>query len=178
MRKIKLYIATSIDGFIARANGDLDWLTEFPNPQKTDYGYLEFVQTIDTVIMGGRTYDSILSMDTQWPYGDKECYIITRNYLRNPPGHSIEQISDNVIEQIKELKVKQGKDIWLIGGSEIISLLMNNNLIDEMIITYIPVILGSGICMFSNINQEINWKAFNSVLFDNGTSQITYILMS
>jgi len=174
MKKVKLYIAESIDGFIARNDGDLDWLTEFPNPIKTDYGYSEFIKTIDTVIMGGRTYDSILSMDVAWPYKDKESYIITHRLLQTVPEDSIKLISEDIINEIIELKEKPGKDIWLVGGGELISLFMNNSLIDEMIITHIPVILSSGIPLFSNIKRESDWKAISNSIYDNGATQTTY----
>lgn len=175
MKKIRLYIAASIDGFIARSNGELDWLTEFPNPIKTDYGYSEFINSIDTVIMGGRTYDSILSMDVTWPYRDKESYIITRRSLPTIPENTIKMISEDIINKIIELREKVGKDIWLVGGGELISLLINNNLVDEMIITHIPVLLGSGISLLSDIKTESEWKAVSSKIFDNGVVQTRYI---
>lgn len=174
MKKVKLYIAASIDGFIARNDGDLDWLTEYPNPNRLDYGYSEFNMTIDTVIMGGRTYDSILSMDVTWPYKDKESYIITRRSLQTVPEDTIKPISENIINKIIELKEEPGKNIWLVGGSELISLFMNNSLIDEMIITYIPVILGFGIPLFSHIKEKSSWKVISSSIFDNGVTQTTY----
>ena len=174
MRKVRLYIAVSIDGYIARNNGDLDWLTEYPNPKKTDYGYLEFVDTIDTVIVGGRTYDDILSMDVAWPYKGKESYIVTRRPRQTVAEDSVKMISEDIINTIIELKEKPGKDIWLVGGGELISLFLNNNLIDEMIITHIPVILGSGVSLFTDIRRESNWKAISNSIFDNGVTQTIY----
>lgn len=174
MRKIKLYIAASIDGYIARSNGDLDWLMKYPINPETNYGYDDFYKSIDTVIMGGHTYDSILSMDVQWPYKDKESYIVTRRSLQIVPDGTIKQISEDIINKIIELKKKPEKDIWLVGGGELISLLMNNSLIDEMIITHIPVILGSGISLFTDIRKESEWKAISSNVFDNGVTQTIY----
>ena len=79
MKKIKLYIAASIDGYIARNDGDLDWLMKYPINLDTNYGYDDFYKSIDTVIMGGQSYRDILNMDVLWPYKDKETYVITHN---------------------------------------------------------------------------------------------------
>ena len=79
MKRIKLYIAVSLDGYIARPDGDIDWLTEFPNPSKIDYGYKDFFESVDMVIMGGQTYRDIICMDVVWPYKNKTTYVVTRN---------------------------------------------------------------------------------------------------
>lgn len=146
MAKIKLYIATTIDGYIARNNGNFDWLTDYPITSESDYGYAEFYNAVGTVIMGGQTYHSILSMDVEWAYKDKECYVITRNsMIKNP---HIKLLTDNIIEKIEFLKEKSEKDIWLVGGGQIVSMLLNHNLLDEMIITTVPILLGNGIPLF------------------------------
>jgi dihydrofolate reductase len=174
MRKIKLYIATSIDGFIAQSDGDLDWLIEYPNPEKTDYGCKNLFESIDTVIIGNRAYYSILSMDVKWPYQGKKCYIISHN--ADNSEHDIEYITKDVIEQISNLKMKTGKDIWLVGGGELVSMLLNHNLIDEMIMNCIPVILGHGIPLFPNMPKASNWQTVDSVRYKNGVVQTTYRL--
>ena len=75
-KKIKLYIAVSLDGYIARPDGNLDWLTKYPMPTGTEYGYKDLMDSIDTIIMGGKTYRAVLDMDFEWPYSDKACYIV------------------------------------------------------------------------------------------------------
>jgi len=172
MKKIKLYIAASIDGYIARNDGDLDWLTEFPNPEKTDYGYKEFFESVDTVIMGGRTYRDILSMDVLWPYKDKETYVITRSPMNEKKN--IHFITENVIEKISRLREQNGKDIWLVGGGKLITTLLNENMVDEMIITTIPVILGHGIPLFPDKPKESQWKLQDCISYKNGVVQIKY----
>ena len=172
MRKIKLYIAVSLDGYIARDDGDLDWLTEFPNPEKTDYGYQTFFDSIDIVIMGGRTYRDILSMDIVWPYQAKETYIITHNSLAK--GKNIQFITHDILGTISEIQKENGQDIWLVGGGEIISMLLNHNLIDEIIITTIPAILGNGIPLFSGIMKESKWETFIYYKYENGVTQAHY----
>ena len=173
MKKIKLYIATSIDGYIAQTDGDIDWLIEYPNPERNDYGYKDFFNSVDTVILGGNTYRGIISMDVLWPYKDKETYIVTRNpydFEKN-----IHYITDNIIEEIIQLRQKEGKDIWLAGGGRLTTILLNNDLVDEMIITVIPIIMGRGISLFPNKPKPSDWKAVESQKFANGVSQTKFI---
>ncbi|EGK05266.1 dihydrofolate reductase family protein [Dysgonomonas mossii] len=173
MRKIKLYIATSIDGYIADIGGGLDWLSAYPITPELNYGYDEFFNSVDTVIMGGRTYRDILNMDVIYPYKDKISYIITRNKMNNPK-EDIHFVSENIIEALSEIKKQEGKDIWIVGGGEIISMLLDNDLIDEMIITIIPMMLGSGIPLFPNIAKELTWKLDNTHSYSNNVLQVEY----
>lgn len=172
MKKIKLYIAASIDGYIARNDGDLDWLTEYPINTETNYGYDAFYESIDTVLMGRRTYHDILNMDVLWPYKDKETYVITRNPMNEK--QNIHFITENVIENISRLREQNGKDIWLVGGGKLITILLNENMVDEMIITTIPVILGSGMPLFPDNPKESKWKLENNESYKNGVTQVTY----
>lgn len=173
MRKIKLYIAVSIDGYIAGSDGELDWLSDYPITPELNYGYKDFFESIDTVIMGGRTYRDILNMDVVYPYKDKKSYIITRNAI-NTPKKDIIHITNNIEDNISELKKREGKDIWLVGGGEIVSLFLNQNWIDEMIITYIPFLLGEGIRLFPNKTKGSKWSLIQSQAFINGVVQIKY----
>ena len=98
--------------------------------------------------MGGRTYRDILGMDVIWPYKTKTSYIFTHNSIKT--NENIQFIAGDIIEKIFQLREENGKDIWLVGGGEIISILLNHDLVDEMIITIIPVILGNGVPLFPN----------------------------
>lgn len=172
MRRIKLYIAASIDGYIADPDGGLDWLSGYPITPELNYGYDEFFNSVDSVIMGGRTYRDILNMDVIYPYKDKTSYIVTHKKLKDT--ENIHSITDNIIETISDLKSKDGKDIWLVGGGEIISMLLEDNLVDEMIITHIPKILGDGIPLFPKMKMESNWKLLNSQSYNNGILSVEY----
>lgn len=172
MKKIKLYIAASLDGYIARPDGDLDWLMEFSNPSKEDYGYKDFFESVDTVIMGGRTYRDIICMDVVWPYTDKTTYVVTRNPIM--VKENINLITKNIIETIHQLREENGKDIWLVGGGELITMLLNQDLVNEMIITYIPVILGNGIPLFPNNPKESKWNLVENKGYKNGVLQVQY----
>lgn len=172
MKKIKVYIAASLDGFIARPDGDLDWLLKYPMPTGTEYGYKDLMDSIDTVIMGGRTYREMLCMDIVWPYKDKKTYIISRNSMETK--ENIDFITEDIIERIFELKNESGKDIWLVGGGELITMLLNANLVDELQVSIIPIILGAGIPLFPNTPKESNWKLTGSTAYDSGIVKLDY----
>lgn len=173
MRKIKLYIASSIDGYIANLDGSLDWLSDYPITPELNYGYDKFFESVDTVIMGGKTYRDILNMDVIYPYESKMSYIITRNQINNSK-ENIQFVTDNIIKTVSNLKEKQGKGIWLVGGGELISMLLNYDLVDEMIITYIPTLLGDGVPLFPKSKKESNWKLINSQSYDDGVLTVEY----
>lgn len=175
MRRIKLYIASSIDGYIARPDGNLDWLLKYPITPESNYGYDEFWDSVGSVIMGGRTYRDILNMDAVYPYKDKMSYIITQNKI-NAPTENVHFISDSIIEIISGLKMKEEKDLWLVGGGEIISLFLNYDLVDEMIITIVPTILGNGIPLFPNCPKESDWDLLDCKSYASGMTQMHYRL--
>lgn len=175
MRKIKLYIAVSMDGYIADINGELDWLTDYPINKEFNYGYDEFYQSVDTVIMGGKTFRDILNMDVIYPYRDKHSYIISRTNGFPTTLKDINFISKDIMDSIFALKSKEGKDIWLVGGGQVLSLLMESKLVDEMIITYIPKILGDGIPLFPKMKNESEWKLTKSQSYTNGVISIEYL---
>ncbi len=173
MKKIKLYIAVSLDGYIARPDGDIEWLTGYPNPSNSDYGYKDFLTTVDTVIMGGRTYRDILCMDVIWPYKGMDNYVISHHTWENK--EEIRFITENIVETVAGLREKEGKDIWLIGGGEIISMLLDANLVDELHIFYMPVMLGDGIRLFPpNKFKEAQWNLIESKAYDNGVLEAKY----
>ncbi|MDR1203658.1 MAG: dihydrofolate reductase family protein [Tannerellaceae bacterium] len=163
MRKLKLYITASIDGFIAPPDGDLDWLIGYPLPSKEDHK--NFLDSVDTVIMGGNTYSNFICMDILWPYKDKTVYAVTRHPVMKREG--VNFIIENAVETVSKLKKGNGKDIWLVGGAQLISLLLDNDLIDEMIITYVPETLEKGIPLFANKPEDMSWVLKEDVTYDN-----------
>lgn len=172
MAKIKLFIAISIDGYISKINGDLDWIVDFPNPQKNDYGYQNFYNSIGSVIMGSQAYYNIIGMDVDWPYKDKDCYVICRSKLIK--NQHIKLLTQNIIEEVESLKLQSSKDIWLVGDEQVISLLLENKLINEMIITTIPILLGTGVPLFTQTFSTSNWITRSIKRFDNCITQIVY----
>jgi dihydrofolate reductase len=169
MRKVILYIATSIDNYIAKKDGSVDWLFS-----DQDYGYQKFERSVDTVIMGGTTYRQVLSFGEEYPYAHKISYVITRD-VSYQSTEDVKFIHHDVIDHIRELKEKPGKDIWLIGGSEINTIFLINDLIDELWIYQHPVILGEGIPLFQESNATTWFKLHDLEEFDTGMLKMVYI---
>ncbi len=158
MRKIKLFIASSLDGFIAREDGSIDWL-----PQSGNSGYEEFYKTIDTVIIGRKTYEQILTFG-KYPYEGKKSYVLTKNTTIKKEGN-VEFVFE-AEKLVKELISSSGKDIWLVGGAELVSVFLNQDLIDEIILSIIPVVLGKGIPLFKNIRRETKLQLLKTREYD------------
>ena len=172
MKKIILYIATSIDGRIAEPDGGIEWLSEFPITEEMNYGYKKFIDSVDTIIIGGRSWRELSNMDAMGAYADKAVYVVShRNWGET---ENIKFITENIIECITTLRNEQGKDIWLFGGGELVSILLAANLIDEMQIAYIPVILGKGIPLFPELPTSSKWKLSETAEYKNGVLKMSY----
>lgn len=173
MKKIKLYIATSLNGKIAKADGSVHWLEEIPNPDKLDYGYAKFNESIDTTIQGYSTYAQVMSWGIDFPYATIKNYVMTRkSSLENTKD--VEFISENHIEVIKALKAGEGKDIWLIGGGQINTLLLNAGLIDEIYVFIMPIVLSDGIELFELIPNQTTLNLVDSKTYDTGVVELRY----
>lgn len=146
-RKLVLFIASSLDGYIATEEHSLDWL--FAVEGEGDNGYSEFYDTVDTILIGRVTYDWIMEYEKgNFPYKEKECYVFSRIELEG--RKDVTFIHEDVIQFTEGLKNKDGKNIWLVGGGNLLDTFLKEKLVDEIIITISPVILGSGIPLFRN----------------------------
>ena len=169
MRKVKLFIASSLDCYIAREDGGIDWLFT-----DDDYGYTKFYDSVDTIIVGRKSYDQSLAFE-EYPYKGKKVYVFTRKKVRkNNNEQDVEYIDTNIQDFVTSLTQSIGKDIWLIGGGEIVSVLLNAGLVDEIILSIHPIILGTGIPLLRDIQKEVNLKLENSLSFDSGLTQLYY----
>lgn len=173
MRKIRLYSAMSLNGRIARADGSVDWLEAIPNPDGTDYGYAAFYEEIDTTIQGYKTYQQLLSWDIPFPYSGKTNYVLTRK-TEVEDTEEVTFIKEEPTAFIQNLKRQEGKDIWLVGGGEINTLLLNAGLIDVLDIFIMPLILAEGIEVFGGIPEETSLKLTQSRTFASGALRMTY----
>ncbi|CCF13063.1 ribD C-terminal domain protein [Brevibacillus laterosporus GI-9] len=151
-RDIILFIAASLDGFIAKEDDDLQWL--FETEGEGDNGYLEMYQSIDTTIMGKNTYEYVRKITEVFPYSDKKCYVFSTS--EQGSNEYVEFVNENVVDFTKKLKEQEGANIWMIGGATILDTFMKENLIDEYMITVTPHILGSGIPLFTEKNPQID----------------------
>jgi len=173
MRKIKLYIASSLNGKIARLDGDIQWLESIPNPDGTDHGYSEFYNSIDTTIQGYNTFNQIRSWEIEFPYADKKNYVFTNKQDPDDFEH-VEFICKDHIDFVKQLKKEKGKDIWLIGGGQINTFLLNEGLIDEIQVFVMPVVIPDGIEIFEKAPKLSNLELISTKSYSTGAVELKY----
>ncbi|MCH9621705.1 MAG: putative protein YyaP [Chlamydiia bacterium] len=169
--KILIYIACSIDGFIARQDGSIDWLEE-GHTGNEDYGFKKFMKSVDAVIMGKNTYEVISKFD-EWPYPDKKVIVLSSslNKIRKEAKVYNKQL-DNLLNTLHTEGINH---VWVDGGITL-SKFINDGLIDEITITKIPVILGSGIPLFNSIKKEQRIDLINAQSYPSGLVQLKYKL--
>lgn len=170
-RKVILYIASSLDGYIAKPNDDLSFLSIVAK-EGEDYGYADFVSSVDTVIIGRKTYDWVLTQVPEFPHADKTTYVITRN--KRPSAGDTHFYNGSLKELILKLKKETGKNIFADGGAEIVNELLKEKLIDELIISVIPVLVGSGTKLFNDGRPEQILQLLSTKQFDKGLVQVCY----
>ena len=173
MRKIKLYIATSLNGKIADENGNVDWLESIPNPEKLDYGYDEFYKNIDTTIQGYTTYKQLIDWGINFPYQEKTNYVITNKQGIKDTNY-VKFISKNHINFVTQLKHSVGGDIWVVGGGKINTMLLNAKLIDELQLFIMPIIISSGTNLFENLPFETQLELSETKSYSNGVVELKY----
>lgn len=174
MRTVVLFIAMSLDGYIADANGRVDWLEGQNKDEETIDTYSIFIKDVDTVIMGWNTYHQIVTelSPAEWVYDDLISYVITHREM--PSTDKITFTEKNPCDVVNELKLEQGRDIWICGGADIIQQLIKADLIDKYYISVIPTILGSGIRLFGTIPEELKLKSVRTQTY-NGITDLVYV---
>lgn len=173
--KASVYIATSLDGFIARTNGDLDWLTGAESaPTEEDYGYQEFIDTVDTIVMGRNTFELTSTFDP-WPYSGKKVVVLSSGSPAIPPHltESVEWLSLPP-QQLVERLADQGATHLYVDGGKTIQGFLNAGLINELIITRIPVLIGTGVPLFGPLDHDIELDTVATRQFENGFVQSRY----
>lgn len=171
--KISVYIATSIDGYIARKDGELDWLENFNPPSENlseDYGFKEFLASVDVLIMGKNTYKIVEDSDS-WPYQGKRVIVLSSSL--SSVCDKAELYAGDITLLINKLYSEGVTHIYVDGGKTI-SQYMNAGLIDKLIISIIPVILGSGIPLFNHIIRDSWYQLTSSKAYANGLVQLQY----
>lgn len=152
-RKLVVFIATSLDGYIATKEDSLEWL--FKVDGEGDNGYSEFYETVDSVVMGKRTYDWLMQQDLEeFPYKNKECYVFTRASLEDT--EDVKFVNEEVTKFVEKLMNQQGKSIWVVGGGDLLHSFIKEKLVDEFIITVAPTILGNGIPLFKEGDYQLD----------------------
>ena len=171
MPTVILYIASSLDGYIARADGSIDWLSFVESPE-TDYGYAEFYAGVDAIAMGSRTYEQVLSFD-EWPYPDKQTFVFTHRPLAQI-AEDVTFTDEDPNEFVAGLDAAGIRTLWLAGGGDLVASFMQQRLIDEYIISIVPIVLGDGIPLFKGPLPEHRFQLLESTDYLSGLVQLHY----
>lgn len=145
-----VYIAATLDGYIATEDHNLDWLLNVAG--EGDNGYGAFYESVDTVIMGRTTYDWVMKHTESYPYSEIDSYVLTSHPLVDENINTV----DNIDELIAQLEASEAQKIWIIGGGKLITEFIQRGLIDAMKVTIAPVLLGAGIPLFTHLDEMVN----------------------
>lgn len=169
-----VYIATSLDGFIADRNGGLDWLTSVPNPEGSDFGFGDFMNRVDALVMGRKTFDTVVSFDG-WPYS-KPVFVLGRSLPLIPESLAgkAEGIIGGPREVVDMLRAKGYRNLYIDGGQTIQSFL-REDLVDELVITRVPVLLGGGIPLFGHLDAHLDFEHVGEEDLGNGLVKSRYL---
>ena len=172
--RLILYLAVSLDGYLARKDGSVDFLSGHQPDWPGDYGYQDFISGIRAVVMGGNTYREITQVLSPgaWPYEGLDCYVFTHRSL--PPKEGITFADADPCALVRELKARPGRDIWLCGGAVLAQALAAAGLIDRYEITVIPTLLGGGVPLFGTLVQEQKLRLLGTNTF-NGMAELIYV---
>lgn len=171
----RVFIACSLDGFIADVHGGIDWLNTIPNPEQKDLGYLAFMKDVDALLMGRKTYEKVISFNIPWPY-EKPVFVWTSklNELPLELHGKVEFVKGDPDKLLEWINSKGFYKLYIDGGSTIQAFLAEDK-IDEMIISRIPVVLGGGYPLFGSLPQMLQFSLKKSEVFLNEIVQDTYI---
>lgn len=173
--KNSVFIATSLDGRIADANGGIDWLHSIPNPDGDDMGYGDFMSNIDAIVMGRNTFETVCSFDIEWPYNVP--VFVLSNTINEVPiklNDKVFLVKGSITEILDHIHSKGHNRLYIDGGTTIRSFL-KEDLIDEMIITTIPVLLGGGVPLFSDLPQKMYFSLAKTSTYLNTITQNHYL---
>lgn len=174
-RPLTLYIACSLDGYIAGPDDDLSFLSRVEQ-EGEDYGYAAFMQQVDTVLVGRRTYEKVMRMMPAFPHAHMDTRVITRT--PQPDIGRVKFHTGDIAALVRELKAQPGKTIFCDGGAQLIHSLLTAQLVDEIILSIVPVLLGNGISLFLDAFPEQTLQLLSSKTFPSGLLQIHYRVFS
>lgn len=173
--KKSIYIATSLDGFIARKNGELDWLMDEAYAEEgNDYGFAAFLESVSCLVMGRNTFEMVMSFD-QWAYGDTRIVVMSRSLDLLPEGapESVGLFSGSPVELVEKLESEDERHLYVDGG-QLIQSFLREGLIDSMILTRMPVLIGSGIPLFGELASDQKFQHVQTRSFKTGLVQSEY----
>jgi len=157
-----VYIATSLDGYIADGDGGLEWLDKVPNPDNLDLGWSDFMARVDALVMGRNTFDTVCGFDLPWPY-EKPVFVLSNSLTEVPEEYrdNVELVAGDPSEVVARLHERGYKNLYIDGGQTIQGFLQAD-LIDELIITQIPILLGSGVSLYGQLAQPLDFEYISS----------------
>ena len=169
-----VYVGRSLDGFIADKKGGLDWLDMVPNPDNLDMGYFKFFESIDALVMGRTTFETVCGFDCDWPY-KKPVFVLSSSLKTVPEDYKdkIELVNGTLTEVLATIHGKGFGSLYIDGGKTVQSFL-KEDLIDELIITTIPILLGGGIPLFTELPHSLEFEHVGSEVFLNEIVQNHY----
>ena len=172
-RRVIVHIATSADGYIARPDGDLEWLTSRPAP-KGFYGIDAFMKTVDTMLLGRRTYEASLKLGATFDPSAGRTIVFSRQSppASTPPG--VEFTREAIGPFLDRLRAQPGKDLWLMGGGDLIAEFLDARAIDEFVISVVPVFIGDGIPLIARRHRQVPLELLGVERFDDGVVQTHY----
>jgi len=173
-KKNSIFIATSLDGYIADKKGRIDWLNSIPNPDNDDMGYVKFTNGIDALVMGRTTFETVLGFDIDWPY-NKPVFVLSNKLKELPKSHKDKAflIKGTLTEILDQIHKKGFNKLYVDGGTTIRNFL-KADLIDEMILTTIPILLGGGSSLFTELPNELNFELIGTKIYLNQLTQNHY----
>ncbi len=176
--RASVFVAASLDGFIAREDGGLDWLTEYEQPGGEDYGFTAFMDTVDAIVMGRHTYEKVLTLG-EWPYGRKPLLVLSNGVFFIPKhlAATIERGSGAPVNIIERLQARGAQHVYIDGGKTIQGFL-RDGLINRLTITRIPVLLGKGIPLFADVARNVRARHVATRSFPNGLVQSEYEIVA
>lgn len=174
IKKNSVFIATSIDGYIADKDGGIDWLNLIPNPDNNDMGYVEFTSQIDALVMGRTTFETVLGFDVDWPY-EKPVFVLSTTLEKIPESHKGKAflVKGPLAEILSQIHEKGYHQLYIDGGTTIRNFL-KEDLIDEMILTTIPILLGGGASLFTELPQKLTFDLIETKTYMNQITQHHY----
>ena len=172
-RKVIVHVATSADGYIARSDGDLEWLTSRPAP-KGFYGMDAFMRSIDTKVLGRKTYEASLRMGAKFDSSQSRNIVFSRHPPPADAPSGVEFVNDAIGPFVSRLREQPGKDIWLMGGGEIIASFLDAQAIDEFVVSVVPVFIGDGISLIARRHRHVPLDLDSIDRFEDGVVQTHY----
>lgn len=170
-----VYIATSLDGYIADKNGNLDWLHSIPNPEGNDFGFHDFMNRVDALVMGRNTFETVCAFDCEWPYS-KPVFVISNSLKSIPEDYQDKAflVSGELNNILADLNAKGFNELYIDGGITIQNFLAQD-LIDEMIITTFPIVLGGGSSLFGDLPSPLAFELKSSETLLNAMVKSHYL---